>query len=127
MAARSLTERIEILEQKVGDLRELPGRMAAVESQILQLRGEIRDGFSAIHARLGTHDQRFESIDQRFESIDQRFESIDQRFDDLTRQMREGHQEIGRHMRLLHEDVLARLAATREAPPPGNGRGRRKR
>ena len=105
MAARSLTERIEILEQKVGDLQELPGRMAAVESQILQLRGEVRDGFSAIHARLATHDQRF---------------------DDLTRQMREGHQEIGRHMRLLHEDVLARIAAIREAPPTKNERGRRK-
>ena len=112
MAARSLTERIEILEQKVGDLQELPGRMAAVESHILQLRGEVRDGFSAIHARMATHDQRFESIDQRF--------------DDLSRQMREGHQEIGRHMRLLHEDVLARIAATGEAPPTKNGRGRRK-
>jgi hypothetical protein len=40
MAARSLTERIEILERKVEDLQELPGRMATVESHILQLRGD---------------------------------------------------------------------------------------
>ena len=108
--------------------------MTAVESHILQLCGETRDGFSAIHARLGTHEQRFDAIDQRFESIDQRFdsmdrrfESIDQRFDDLARQMREGHEEIGRHMRLLHEDALNRISVTKEAPPPKNGRKRRKR
>jgi hypothetical protein len=32
----------------MGDLEKLPTRMDAVESQILQLRGEMRDGFSAI-------------------------------------------------------------------------------
>ena len=48
MSARSSNERIEILEQKVGDLQSLPDRMTAVESQILQLRGEMRDGFSAM-------------------------------------------------------------------------------
>ena len=90
----------------MGELQELPGRMAAVESQILQLRGEMRDGFSAIHARLATHEQRF---------------------DDLTRQMREGHEELGRHMRLLHEDVVSKMSVTKEAPLTGKGRRRRKR
>ena len=36
MPARSLTERVEILEQKVGLLEPLPDRVAAVEPQILQ-------------------------------------------------------------------------------------------
>jgi hypothetical protein len=82
MAARSLRERVEILEQKVGDLQLLPARMDALELQILQLRGEMRDGFSA----------------------------IDNRFD-----------ETNRHMRVLHEEVLNRIALLQE------GRGRRNR
>ena len=41
MQPRSAIERIEILEQKVGDLQELPTRMAAVESRILQVREEM--------------------------------------------------------------------------------------
>ena len=75
MSARSSNERIEILEQKVGDLQSLPDRMTAVESQILQLRGEMRDGFSA---------------------------------------MREGDDETRRQMRLLHEEVLSRIALLQE-------------
>ena len=89
MATRSLEERIEILEQKVGDLQLLPARMDALESQILQLRGEMRDGFSAIREQLAHHDHRFD--------------------------------EMNRHMRVLHEEVLNRIALLRE------GRGRRKR
>ena len=82
MSARPSNERIEILEQKVGDLQSLPDRMTAVESQILQLRGEMRDGFSA---------------------------------------MRDGDDETRRQMRLLHEEVLSRIALLQE------GRGRKQR
>ena len=136
MAARSLTERVEILEQKVGDLQEPPGRMANVESQILQLRGEMRDGFSAIHARLAAHDERFESIDRRFVAIDQRFDAMDRRFDAMDRRfdvvdqrfdaIMQGLDGLKTHMLVLHEEALSRIAATREAPTP-EGRGRRKR
>ena len=89
MAAHTLDERVEILEQKVGDLQSLPARMDALESQILQLRGEMRDGFSAIREKLEQHDQRFDQTD--------------------------------RHIRVLHEDVLNRIALLQE------GRKRRKR
>jgi len=71
MAGRPLTERVKILEQQVERLRELPSRMAAVESQILQLRGEMQGGISAIRGDI-----------------------------DETR----------RHMRVLHEEVLSRIA-----------------
>ena len=89
MPARSLPERVEILEHKVGDLQSLPSRMTAVESQILQLRGEIRDECSAIR--------------QRFDGID------------------ESNEETRRQMRVLYEEVLARISLLAE------GRGRRKR
>jgi len=97
MAVRSLNERVEILEQKVGELQELPTRMAAVESQILQLRGEMRDGFSATVTRIQEGDK------------------------ESRRYARTLHDEVLTQMRVLHEDVISRLALLQE------GRGRRKR
>jgi vacuolar-type H+-ATPase subunit H len=52
MAARNLAERVEVLEMRVGALEELPARMAAVESQIVQLRSEMRGEFSAVRAEM---------------------------------------------------------------------------
>ena len=57
MSERPMNERVEILENKVGDLEKLPARMDAVESQILQLRDETRDGFSAIDRRIQEGDE----------------------------------------------------------------------
>ena len=52
MQRRSLEQRVTTLEQHMQELRDLPKRMAGVESQILQLREETRDGFSAIRSEL---------------------------------------------------------------------------
>ena len=89
MAERSLDARVEILEQTVGDLEKLPARRDAAESQILQLRVDMRDGFSAIRQRLDNHDQRFDAIDRRFD-------------------------ETNRHMRVLHEEALRRVSLIKQ-------------
>jgi FtsZ-binding cell division protein ZapB len=52
MAVRNLTERVEVLEMEVGSLKELPARMSAVESQIVQLRSEMRGEFSAVRQEM---------------------------------------------------------------------------
>ena len=54
-------ERVEILEEKVGALEELPARVAAVESQLVQLRDEMRAEFSAVRQQLGTCSTRDET------------------------------------------------------------------
>ena len=111
MAARSLTERVGILEQKVEELQRPPSRMAAVESQILQLRDEMHVEFSAIQDRLGAIDQRFEEVLTRL-----------QEGDDKTRaQLHEDDEKTRRYMRMLHEEVLNRISLLQE------GRGRRRR
>ena len=89
MAERSLEDRIETLEQKVGDLEKLPARMDAMESQILQLRGEMRDGFSAIDKRFGETDRQMRTLHEEM----------------LTK-----FGETNRHMRVLHEEVLRRIS-----------------
>ena len=49
-----------MFEQQMQELRELPARVAGVELQILQLREEMRDGFSAVRSefRAGNQETR---------------------------------------------------------------------
>ena len=58
MARGTLADRVENLENAVDSLRQVPARvgalevrMSGVESQIVQLRHETRDGFSAMELR----------------------------------------------------------------------------
>jgi hypothetical protein len=52
MAERTIVGRVEILEQKVGNLEDLPARVNGLELQIVQLRGEMHVEFSAMRADL---------------------------------------------------------------------------
>ncbi len=61
MADANLQRRVEMLENTVESLRKLPAdvrqlsrRMGRAESQILQLRTEMRDEFSVIHREMAT-------------------------------------------------------------------------
>jgi predicted nucleic acid-binding Zn-ribbon protein len=45
---RSFEQRITSLEEQMLERRDLPNRVAKLESQVLQLRKELRDEFSAI-------------------------------------------------------------------------------
>lgn len=85
MTGPTLTARVEILEQKMQILDTLPGRIDAVELQILQLREEMRGEFSAVRAEIRGGDEA------------------------LRIEIRAGDEETRRYMRLLHEDVISRI------------------
>jgi cell division protein FtsB len=82
MSLESLEARMDRLERRVDALEQLPRRMDALEAQIVQLRGEMRSEFSATLAR-----------DEA-----------------LSRKMHELFESNERHMRLLHEDLVQRIA-----------------
>src|SRR5262245_11367325 len=77
---RSFEQRMTSLEQQMLEGRDLPNRIATLESQVLQLQKEVRDEFLAIRAEVKAAD-------------------------DETRVF----------MRILHEDVLARIKTTGES------------
>ena len=83
------------------ELRDLPKRMAGVESQILQLRGETRDGFSAIRSELLAAIQAGNSAIRS----------------ELLAEIRAGNQESRNFMRALYEDAIARIATMGEKDP----------
>ena len=84
MAGQTLTNRVEILEQKVDRFEHLPDRVAALELQISQFREEVRVEFSTIRGELnelhGTSMSRIATTE----------------------------------MRVLHEEVISRIALLHE-------------
>ncbi len=52
MAPQSVEMKVESLEQRVTQLEELPRRMDRLESQIVHLRTEMRDEFSAVRTEM---------------------------------------------------------------------------
>jgi chaperonin cofactor prefoldin len=82
MPPQTIENRVDQLELRVTELEKLPERITGVESQIVQLRAELRDEFSAVR-----------------------------------QEIRQGDEETRRYMRVLHEEVIGRLAVIPEGQP----------
>src|SRR6187402_2877193 len=93
---RSLEQRVTMLEEQMQEIRGLPARVAGVELQIVQLREEMRESFSATRSELrgemhGIRDElRAEMRGVR---------------DDLRVEIRAGDQETRDFMRMLYEEL----------------------
>jgi hypothetical protein len=90
VSPESLEARMDRLERRVDSLEQLPHRMTALETQIVQLREEMRNEFSAIRSELRDVDAG------------------------LTKEMHTLFSANERHMRLLHEDLVQRIATIKE-------------
>src|SRR6185503_1720665 len=101
MQERSAIERIEVLERKVEILERLPERVTAVELQLVQLRDEMRAEFSATREETHAGDEETRGTLR---------EEIRAGDEETRRQIRESEEETRRYMRVLHEDVIARIA-----------------
>jgi hypothetical protein len=107
MQERSIVERVEILERKVEALETLPDRVTRVELQLVQLRDEMRAEFSAIRGAGG------EGL-----TLAALRDDIEETRSVLREEIRAGDEETRRYMRMLHEDVIARLALIQEGQRP---------
>ena len=86
MESKSLENRVTALERDVETLRGLPDRVATLEERIVQLQSDLRGEFSAIR-----HEMHRLAETLRIE-------------------IRAGDAETRRYMRVLHEEVLSRIA-----------------
>ena len=57
MPPQPLATRVERLEQRMTALEELPARVEALESQIVQLRGEMHGEFAALRTEMRAADE----------------------------------------------------------------------
>jgi hypothetical protein len=126
MPDANLEGRIAILEQNMKQFEDVPARLTAldarltgVESQIVQLRGEMHSEFSAVRTEM-----RALNGETRTEM---------RALNEETRtEMRALNEQTRTEMRVLHEDVISRIALQKEAPANGEarsvkGRSRRKK
>ena len=89
MPPQTIESRVERLEHRVTELESLPDRVTAIESQIVQHQ-EMHGAFSAVREEIRAGDEETRRV-------------LGERLD-----------ENGRHMRVLHEDVIGRLAIIQE-------------
>jgi hypothetical protein len=75
-------------------LEELPGRMDRLESQIVQLRTEMRDEFSAVRTAIRSGDEETRR--------------------ELRQEIRSGDEETRRYMRVLFEEYVGRVKVVDE-------------
>ena len=120
MRDANIVRRVEMLEETVSALRSLPSqvgalevRMAGVEPQILQLRTEMRDEFSAVRQDLKEMGTRQDLLDVRAELR----EDIAGAIRDLSGHILESEQRSDRRTRALFEDVIARIAMMGDRRP----------
>ena len=86
MEAKSVEDRVALLENEMQALRDLPPRVTSVEGQLVQFRAEVRAEFSATRKH------------------------VDDKIDELRVEVRTFKDELGAQMRTLHEEALARIA-----------------
>jgi len=78
-----------MLERRVEILEQLPDRVTSLESQIAQLRDEMRAEFSTTRAEARAGDEETRR--------------------GLREEIRAGDEETRRFMRILHEEVIVRI------------------
>ena len=98
MPPQTSASKVEDLEHRVTRLEELPARIDDLTSQVSQLRVEMRDEFSAVRTEMAAG-----------------FAAGEVKTDGLAVQMR-----------VLHEDVVARIALLHEERPKPPKRTRKK-
>ena len=97
MDPQTLTNRVEILEAKVEELAKLPDRVGALGLQVSQLRTEMRVEFSAVR------------VEMRELNVGLRRE-MHQLNEETRRELGGRIDDLGTHMRVLHEEVISRIA-----------------
>lgn len=109
MAQESLETRMDRLEKRVESVEQLPERVTALESQIVQLRDEMRSEFSATRAEARAGDEQVvKTLREEIRAGDEETRRV------LTERMESLFDANERHMRLLHEDLVERIARSGE-------------
>ena len=117
----SLERRIEILAENMEQLRDVPLRLSAVESQIVQLRAEMQTGFSALRG------QNDETRGEMVRLNDETRRELVRLNDETRREMTRLNDETNAHLRVLHEEVISRIALLQEGHQTAFRKNERKR
>ena len=125
MPRQSVENRFERLERRVTEIEQLPARMDRLELQIVQLRAEMRDEFSAIRQAIQIGDEGGQRSLERGEKSGGLREEIrngnvmvatalTEQIEDARTESRSLFEDARRENRVLFEEALARIASIQE-------------
>lgn len=123
-----LVRRVEILEEHVDALRHLPAQVSAIGADVVALRVDVTElRGEVIDIRRDLSELRGQVVDIRRDVSELREALSDDRgglikvgaeFAAIRHEIRAGDEETRRQMRVLHEDVIARIALLQEGTRP---------
>jgi hypothetical protein len=129
MASQTIEERVDVVEQRVTALNALPARVDALSTQIVDLRGEMHTEFSASRAEMhaafstvrGEARSEFAAIrggerDAETPSLCSLKNDTGDLRDTLRKEIQDNGDRIIGQVRVLHEDLVARIALLGEKP-----------
>jgi hypothetical protein len=105
MPSQSLETRVATLDAQVMELRQLPAQVAELTSQIVLLRTEMHSESSATRAQAVAGDEETRRV------LREEFQAVVR---SLRQEIRAGDDEPRTLMRVLHEDVIGRIAVLQE-------------
>lgn len=108
MPPQPIESRVKSLARRVTQLEQLPARIDALTSQVSLLRTEVRVEFSAV---------RGEMVAQSATIIATLRTEMAEQGEGLRKQFRTEIGSLATHMRVLHEDVVSRIAQLQEGWP----------
>jgi hypothetical protein len=109
MGRQALSLRVDRLEERVTIFEQLPARIDAVESQILQLREEMHREFSSVRDEIRTGDEGVvRTLREEIRTGDEETRRV------LRAEMRAIADEIMAQARMLYEDMNAKLKIIQE-------------
>jgi hypothetical protein len=118
MAHEPVIERVEKLEKTVAALTGLPAEVSqssrrggTMEPQIVQLRTEMKDDFSAVRRELAeTRDVLLEAIETGSQARQKMFAEVREDIRAFRQETNTRFDGLSTQVRLLHEDVIDRLS-----------------
>ena len=108
MPPQPLARRVERLEQRMTALEELPGRVGALESQIVQLRGEMHGEFAALRMEMRAGDEETRRVLRG--EIGQLRDNLRGEMKAMGDRLETAIQEARNHSRVMFEELIERIA-----------------
>ena len=105
MPSESIESKVERLEERVNAIEQLPARIDGLGVQILQLRQDMRDGFSALRTEMAAGDEETRrTLRDEIRAGDERVTAV------LSARIEDARRET----RVLHENAIGRMAVIGE-------------
>ena len=122
MTRPTLSERVTFVERKMEALDGLPAQVESLRADIRAVEEALRTDIRAVEEAVRTEFQqeiRSSLAGLRAEVTEEIRQSATAQRTELMAAIRDGDDETRRYMRVLHEEVLTRIATLREAHPGG--------